>query len=77
MSLFRIKEKEISIIGGVLAGLAYKLELESWKVRIPYIVLCVYSTTAPYAIILYLLAWVFLPKKIISKEEYLNKTNKK
>lgn len=73
MTLKRIVNPEISMIGGVGAGIAYSLGLPSWLVRGVMIILLV-----PFSVLsvfIYLLAWMFLPKLFVTEENFEKRTN--
>lgn len=73
MTLKRIVNPEISMIGGVGAGIAYALGLPSWLVRGLMIILLV-----PFSVLsvfIYLLAWMFLPKLFVTEENFEKRTN--
>lgn len=73
MTLKRIVNPEISMIGGVGAGIAYALGLPSWLVRGVMIMLLVPFSVL--SVVIYLLAWMFLPKLFVTEENFEKRTN--
>lgn len=73
MTLKRIVNPEISMIGGVGAGIAYALGLPSWLVRGVMIILLVPFSV--FSVFIYLLAWMFLPKLFVTEENFEKRTN--
>jgi phage shock protein PspC (stress-responsive transcriptional regulator) len=50
---------KVGWIGGVCAGIAYKLNIETWIVRLVWFTLiCFYG----FGLGLYILFWIFMPK---------------
>ena len=64
----RITNPEITIVGGVLAGLAYRMGLPTWTLRVAFILSLFITLSA--SLIIYLVLWVVMPPKYISKEEF-------
>lgn len=64
----RMSNPEISIVGGVLAGLAYRVGLPTWMLRVGFIVSLFF--TLSLSLIVYLILWVIMPTQHISKEEF-------
>jgi phage shock protein PspC (stress-responsive transcriptional regulator) len=74
VNLYKIKSKNISVVGGVLAGIAYEYGFQTWKIRVPCLLLFIFYYTMPYITFLYFLGWIFLEKKEIDEEEFFTKT---
>lgn len=66
--LTRITNPEISVIGGVLAGIAYKLKFPTWIIRVAFVILLFITFFLP--VVIYLVLWGTLPIQYISKEDY-------
>lgn len=64
----RIANPEIAIVGGVLSGLAYRIGLPTWMLRVAFIVSLFFTLSLSF--IVYLVLWVIMPPKYISKEEF-------
>ena len=64
----RMSNPEISIVGGVLAGLAYRVGLPTWMLRVGFIVSLFF--TLSLSLIVYLILLVIIPTQHISKEEF-------
>lgn len=54
------RSKEDVVLGGVCGGIAEKLEIQSWVVRVGWVLI---SLAYGVGIILYILLWIFLPIK--------------
>ena len=73
--LKRIINPEISMLGGIAAGLAYKLGIPLWSSRIGFIVLgLIFNVLTPF---IYILGWIFLPKLFVSERDFVLKTKHK
>ena len=66
--LTRITNSDISILGGVLSGIAFRLGISTWIVRLVFLVSLFFFFLLPSLV--YLALWVMLPKQNLSKEEF-------
>lgn len=66
--LTRMTNPDISILGGVLSGIAFRLGINTWFVRMVFLISLFFFFLTPSLI--YLALWVLLPKQNLSKEEF-------
>lgn len=64
----RMSNPEISIIGGVLSGLAYRIGVPTWTLRIAFIASLFFTFFLSF--IVYLILWVIMTPQHISKEDF-------
>lgn len=64
----RISNPEIAIVGGVIAGIALRVGIPTWILRLVFIASLFF--TAFTSLILYFILWVVMPSEYISKEEF-------
>lgn len=70
MNFKRIKGPGVSVLGGVLAGLAYKIDIPVWILRALVVILSCFMF---FPILVYLVVWIFAPSTTF--EEINGKTN--
>ena len=66
--LTRMTNPEISILGGVLSGIAFRLGISTWIVRMVFLISLFFFFLMPSLV--YMALWVLLPKQNLSKEEF-------
>ena len=68
----RIINPEISIVGGVAAGIAYRFGISALAIRLVFALTTIFFF--PFPVIIYGLLWWLAPKQYISKTDYVIKT---
>jgi len=63
----RLTNSEISWVGGICAGIAYKLEVEVWLVRLIVFLIFLASGVIGW---IYILIWIFAPHTEEVPEDY-------
>lgn len=64
----RMSNSELSMAGGVIAGLSYRVGVPTFILRLLFILSLFFFSFVSLAV--YLFLWVFMPPKYISKENF-------
>jgi phage shock protein PspC (stress-responsive transcriptional regulator) len=72
MDYKRIKGPGVSVLGGVLAGLAYKTNIPAWVLRTIVVIL---SCFIFFPVLVYLVVWMFAPSTTMYEINGANNLN--
>lgn len=61
---------EHSAFGGVCAGIAYFIGIQTWIIRLIFFLLAIYGDGLGVMVIIYILLWIFAPAWETTPDDY-------